>query len=102
MISLRAQPERITKPIEDTVILDDFDKFGFLIESKEPCKIWKFDFYINHNGVFYENGDELGALTIDCAGVPMIKLSDKQLNLPDFLDTSPELRNIFFEVLNHE
>ena len=27
VISLRAQPERITKPIEDTVILDDFDKF---------------------------------------------------------------------------
>jgi hypothetical protein len=102
VISLRAQPERIQNPTIDEVDLNEFDKFGFLIESKEPCKVWNFDFYVNHSGVFSENDSELGALDIDCSGVPMIKISDRQIKLPDFLDTTPELRNIYFEVLSHE
>jgi hypothetical protein len=102
VISLRAQPERIQNPTTDEVDLNEFDKFGFLIESKEPCKVWNFDFYVNHSGVFSENDSELGALDIDCSGVPMIKISDRQIKLPDFLDTTPKLRNIYFEVLSHE
>ena len=102
VISLRAQPENITNTTQTSVTLEEFDKFGFLIESPEPCSVWSFDFYINHSGVFTENEKELGALDVDCVGVPMIRLSDKQITLPDFLDTTPELRNIYFEVLSHE
>lgn len=102
VISLRAQPERLTDPVSKDVELEDFDKFGFLIESIEPCKVYNFDFYIDHNGVFMDNGNELGALDNDCSGVPMVKVHDKRINLPEFLDTTVELRNIYFEVLGYE
>ena len=102
VISLRAQPENINSVVKISVNLEEFDKFGFLINSPEPCTIWHFDFYINHSGVFMGNDSELGALDVDCAGVPMIRLGDSQITLPDFLDTTPELRNIYFEVLSYE
>ena len=100
VISLRAQPERIKNPIKVQINLTEFEKFGFLLDTDEPCDMWNFDFYVNHSGVFMNDQDELGALTDDCSGVPMIKLNN--IMLPDFLDTSPELRNIYFEVLSHE
>jgi len=102
VISLRAQPENTNTTVCESVDLVEFEKFGFLIESSEPCNMWHFDFYINHSGVFMENENELGALYTDCSGVPMIKIHDRQITLPDFLDTTPELRNIYFEILSYE
>jgi hypothetical protein len=74
--------------------------FGFLFEDiKEEQKCWEFEFTISHAGV-YDNGiGELGALYDDCEGVPMLKIGTEWDKLPDFLDTSPELRNIYFEVV---
>lgn len=102
VISLRAQPENITSTTRDSFNLAEFEKFGFLIDPTEPCEVHSFDFYVNHSGVFMENEKELGALDTDCSGVPMIKLHDRRVTLPDFLDTTPELRNIYFEVLSYE
>jgi len=42
----------------------------------------------------------LGGLYSDCEGVPMIKVGTEWDKLPNFLDTSPELRNIYFEVIH--
>ena len=36
VISLRTQPEDITKPVKDIVEFKDNDKFGFLFEQEEP------------------------------------------------------------------
>jgi len=72
--SLRSQPENITDPVESLVTFSEFDKFGFLFE----------------------------ALYADCDGVPMIQIGTEWGKLPTFLDSSTELRNIYFEVIPDE
>lgn len=101
VLSLRTQPEEITKPVESTISVDD-DKFGFLFseETEQPC--WSFDFAIYYKDAYTDGVTELGGLYNDCDGVPMIKIGTEWAKLPNFLDTSSELRNIYFEVINGE
>ena len=103
-ISLRSQPD-LTTPVKRTDIrLDEFTDFGFLFEQQDdetyPC--WSFEFEIHHASVFYNGITELGALYSDCEGVPMIKCGTEWDKLPAFLDTSDELRNIYFKVLSND
>jgi hypothetical protein len=97
-ISLRSQPEIATYPVKIDIRFDEFENFGILFEQQEnetyPC--WKFDFNIQHPSVFANGVNELGALYGDCEGVPMIHCGTEWSKLPTFLDTSPELRNIYF------
>lgn len=102
VISLRAQPENLSDPVQSTVKLKEFKQFGSLYTEKNPVKIWQFDFYVNHSGVFAEEDNKLSALYTDCDGVPMIKIQDEYSKLPMFLSTDPELINIYFEVLPNE
>jgi len=97
VISLRAQPERISDPVK--VIDSSKNRFGFSSDIFEELDIWYFDFYIGYNGVFNDGNSELGYLYEDCDNVPMMK---NNKDLPEFLDVSPELKNIHFEVLNYE
>ena len=100
VISLRSQPEDITVPICYKTDLMQIGKFGFLYEDidvQQNC--WMFDFNITHASVFNNGIHELGALFQDCNGVPMIKVGTEFDKLSNFLDTSPELRNIYFEIL---
>lgn len=99
VISLRSQPEENTISSEITVNFKDFKHFGFLFDGEEDQKCWFFDFSIAHPKVFYNGIDELGALYDDADGVPVIKTKTTWDKLPEFLDTSPELRNIYFEIL---
>jgi hypothetical protein len=82
---------------------DEFENFGFLFQQLEnelyPC--WKFSFDIHHHSVFNDGISELGALYNDCSGVPMILCGTEWGKLPSFLDTSEELKNIYFTV-EHE
>ena len=100
-ISLRSQPEMINSP-EKKNIRFDAANFGFLFEQQEdeeyPC--WSFEFDIQHPRVFDDGISELGALYSDCDMVPMIKCGTEWDKLPAFLDTSEELRNIYFKVTN--
>jgi hypothetical protein len=103
-ISLRSQPE-IGRPPEKTFIrFDEFTEFGFLFEQFEdetyPC--WSFEFDVQHPSVFYDGVIELGGLYRDCDQVPMIKCHTEWDQLPSFLDTSDELRNIYFKVLKND
>ena len=102
VLSLRSQPEDITDPIEEIVIFDgELDMFGFLFDSDDMAhSCWSFEMTIPHNKVYADDINELGNLLRDCDGVPMIKVGSEHENLPNFLDTSPELRNIYFEVLD--
>jgi len=102
VISLRAQPENITDPIELSLSLEESDKFGFLLKSDEHVRAWTFKFFVNHSGVFIDGEDELGALYSDCDQVPMLLIGDECNNMTSFLDTTPELRNIHFEILKNE
>ena len=72
--------------------------FGFLVEPTQTNDFWywKFDFKVQNNSVFTDDVDSLGYLTKDCHEVPMIKCGTECLDLPNFLDTTPELNNIYF------
>jgi len=101
-ISLRCQPEDITIPNKTLIKFEDFDNFGFLHEAEESIPCWIFDFTIQHASVFNDGISDLGSLYSDCSGVPMIKTNTVWDKLPAFLDSSDELRNIYFKVLNNE
>jgi hypothetical protein len=103
-ISLRSQPEIVRIPEKTMIRFDEFTEFGFLFSQFEdetyPC--WSFDFAVQHPSVFYDGVNELGALYSDCDRVPMIKCHTEWGHLPAFLDSSDELRNIYFKVLTND
>lgn len=103
-ISLRSQPEIVRKPEKTQIRFDEFTEFGFLFQQQddEIYNCWSFDFTIQHPSVFNDGITELGALYNDCDTVPMIKTQTVWDKLPSFLDTSTELRNIYFEVMKYE
>jgi len=101
VISLRSQPEVVKVPYKTEIRFDEFDQFGFFYEQEEDktYTVWKFEFEIQHPSVFENGIIPLGALYTDCEGVPMIKCKGQYENTPAFLDVTPELKNIHFEVL---
>lgn len=101
-ISLRSQPEIISYPILKKIKFNEFDKFGYFFEQieDETYSCWSFEFTIQHPSVFNDGINELGFLYNDCDQVPMIKCGTEWSKLPSFLDSSDELRNIYFEVKN--
>lgn len=105
VLSLRAQPENITNPIRISASAEDlFIKFGTSLKYDEKISydIWSFNFYIDKDDVFNEHDNKLGSLYSDCSTVPMINV-DTDLNKSHaFLNVSPELRNIHFEIISHE
>ena len=101
-VSLRSQPENISIPTSTKIKFDEFENFGFLLENDEQVICWTFDFEIQHPSVFNDGNSELGSLYSDCDSVPMIKTKTAWDKLPSFLDSSDELRNIYFKVLNNE
>jgi len=102
VVSLRSQPEDISVPTIDEINLNDFENFGFLLENDEKIKCWSFSFEIQHPSVFNDGITELGSLYSDCDGVPMIKTDTVWDKLPSFLDSSDELRNIYFKVVEND
>lgn len=102
VVNLRSQPEDMTDTNQTKINFKEFQNFGFLYEDEEDQNCWYFDFTIIHKSVFDNGIDELGSLYEDCEGVPMIKQGTEWEKLSSFLDTTPELRNIYFEVLEDE
>ena len=107
IISLRSQPENITEPEQEIIVFPDIedgkDMFGFLFDQEDRAhSCWSFDFTINHASVFDNGVNPLGYLYDDCDSVPMLKVGTECDKLPSFLDTSPELRNIYFEEIYDE
>lgn len=100
IISLRTQAEYNTIPKDETINFKKFKNFGFLYDDEENQKCWSFEFQIAHDGVFNNGIHDLGHLFDDANGVPAIKTTTAWNKLPDFFDTSPELKNIHFEVIN--
>lgn len=94
-IGLRANPEirkyphkkYKTRPLE----------FGFLIDEDIDLWYWKFEFTVSQLSVYDNENDPLGYLIQDCHEVPMLTCGTEAIELPEFLDTTPELRNIYFK-----
>ena len=101
-ISLRSQPENITIPEKKLIDLKNNEMFGFLFENDDLVPYWHFNFTVAHSSVFYDGVNELGALFTDCDGIPMIKCGSEWDKLPSFLDTSEEVRNIYFKITQYE
>lgn len=103
-ISLRSQPEIIRMPEKTQIRFDEFTDFGFLFEQQEDevYDCWSFDFNIQHASVFNDGTNALGALYSDCDTVPMIKTDTVWDKLPAFLDTSDELKNIYFKAVKYD
>jgi len=101
IISLRSQPENVSSVNTDTIDFKTFKKFGFLYENEDHQKCAVFDFTVSHKNVFDDGIQPLGHLYDDCNEVPMLITGFEWEKLPNFLDTTPELRNIYFEVLEN-
>lgn len=101
IISLRTQPENITKPIMVDITEDLKKKLGSKLIIDE-CKLWYFTFDINYSSVYNDGKNELGHLYYDCNGVPMIEVDRCFSPANNFLDTTEEFRNVFFEVISYE
>lgn len=102
-ISLRSQPEIIMYPVKETKKLKDLEYFGFLFqEDDDIVPYWYFEFTVQHPSVFEDGISSLGHLYNDCDGVPMIKCGTEYNKLDNFLDSSPELRNIYFIKYDYE
>ena len=103
-VSLRSQPDVLAAPEQIKIRLDEFDNFGFLLAQQEDelYDCWTFSFEIQHPSVFDNGISDLGALYNDCDNVPMIKCGTEWNKLPAFLDTSDELRNIYFKVISND
>jgi hypothetical protein len=100
VISLRSQPDVVKSPTQKIVTEDDLQNFGFLYTiEEENANIWQFDFEVQHPSVFENGITEFGALYNDCNGVPMINCNNQLKNVPNFLNISDELSNIYFEVI---
>jgi len=100
VISMRSQPEVIKLPTSIEMTDTEFNKFGFLYQPEEQTSYcWKFEFEIQHSSVFENGIIPLGSLYKDCDGVPMIICKNQIDDIPAFLNTSEELRNIYFEVI---
>lgn len=100
VISMRSQPEVVKLPTGMEMTDTEFNKFGFLYQPKEQSSYcWKFEFEIQHSSVFENGIIPLGSLYKDCDGVPMIICENQIDDIPLFLNTTEELRNIYFEVI---
>jgi len=98
IISLRSQPELIKDPYKLYKNIKT-SEFGFMYEiNEESTNVWTFNFEVQHASVFDNGVDKFGYLYQDCDRIPMIKCKHEHIDLSNFLDVSPELRNIYFEI----
>jgi hypothetical protein len=106
VISLRSQPEQISDVQLDLEPFQEDHDFGYMYSLDQKTSdlsqvnSWSFTFTIAHAAVFNTAEGELGGLYDCCEGVPMITRLDEWDKIPAFLDTSEELRNIYFEIIN--
>ena len=97
IISLRSQPEVVKNP--EKITINDKSIFGFLYNSEKLSYSWVFEFEVQHSSVFDNGIENLGALYLDCDNVPMIIVGTESVCISDFLDATPELKNIHFEII---
>lgn len=96
-ISLRSLPEVVKYPEKKIGLLKDTE-FGetYKKKYKKPVSYWEFEFEIPSITVFHDDIDELGNLYKDVSNVPMILVKDEIRELQSFLDTTKDLKNIYF------
>lgn len=101
VISMRSQPEDITDPVKEHIKFSKNNIWGSEYKNKKSLiPVWAFNFTVNHDEVFENNISKLGNLFDDCNGVPMIVNLEEWTGMEAQLNTSLQLKNIHFEVIN--
>lgn len=67
-----------TSPTVETVDIKDL---GFGTKFKGKQQVWTFRFSPERNGVYIENGNEVGALIEDIDGVPVVQNLTETINM---------------------
>lgn len=96
IISMRAQPENIQPPEKTMESLDG--KWGNKYTNETKVPVWTFSFDVVFGGVFDDGVSKLGYLYADCSNVPMIANLEEWAAAGSSLNSSAELRNVYFEV----
>lgn len=97
VISLRSQPEVVKIPVKKELTESIINKFGYYYNLTQQDYFYTFEFEIQHSSVFENGIQQYGALYNDCSNVPMIRCDNQHISLPEMLDITNELRNIYFE-----
>ncbi len=101
VISIRSLPELESSPERISINKLLAGKFGTDYKlQKTWC--WQFVFSVSDISVFQNEDSRLVNLDLDCEQVPMMHTGREIKTLSRFLDTSTRLRNIVFEVTDHE
>jgi hypothetical protein len=82
IISLRTLPENITSPIQDA-----------------DTGIWHFEFNVVDPASILQDGNPVGYLLSDCAGVPMILGLDEAVGISAFMISTGPDANIWFDLI---
>lgn len=101
LIGLRSQPEDVSYP-EKTMMTPIKSNMGTEYSTKSKIPVWTFTFIIDQPEIFEDDEGKLGKLVQDCSGVPMITGLEEWSKLGKILETSVDLRNIYFEVIDDE
>ena len=95
-IGLRSQP--INTKVKVLMAQDVVD-YGFGKQYQGLHTVWRLDFSIEHNNVFYNNGDKFYYLKNDCDGVAIYTGLEEtaELNTKTFETLDNKLVNIYFK-----
>ena len=102
IVSMRGQPEDISDPEKSMESLAKSKKWGTTYTNKTKVPVWEFTFVVDQPAVFNDGISEIGNLVKDSHGIPIVIGLDEWSKISNTIDTTVELRNIYFEVMPDE
>lgn len=99
---MRAQPENITDPEKQMVTVNTDSIWGTAYRGRGKIPIWRFTFTVESVSVFDDGVSSVGNLFKDSEGIPMIRNLEESSRIQSTIDSTPEFRNIYFEVIQDD
>lgn len=100
LISLRAQPSVIHKPIRiDDVQIEEHIFGNYYMPSLFPYTVWMFDFESEHMDSYADNKSPVGSLIQDFNGIPIIDNLAETAKINNTINTLGEHANTYFQVI---
>lgn len=99
---MRSQPENITDPEKQMISVGTGSIWGTAYRGKGKIPVWRFTFTVDSVAVFDDGVSQVGNLFKDSEGIPMIRNLEESSKIQSTIDSTPEFRNIYFEVIKDE
>lgn len=99
IVGMRGQPEEITDPEKTMESITRSQRWGTSYSNKSKVPVWEFTFEVNQPQVFNDGISDIGNLIKDSHGIPIVTGLDEWSKIANTIDTTDELRNIYFEVV---